>query len=107
MTERITEVVSSAHAGTEKAGLLETTTLRGGALLALGGHGPRGSRRSISLASTACRRAAIVAARSQREAMLAGGAETAWIQPPFFRDYGANIQLGTGNPCRVIRPISE
>lgn len=26
--------------------------------------------------------------------LLGGGGETAWIQPPFFCDYGANISLG-------------
>jgi maltose O-acetyltransferase len=33
--------------------------------------------------------------RAILESLLGSGGDSAWIQPPFFCDYGANIHLGT------------
>jgi maltose O-acetyltransferase len=45
--------------------------------------------------------AGLVAARVRARELFGAGGDSVWMQPPFFCDYGANIELG--ERCRSIR----
>lgn len=50
--------------------------------------------RELCLAINATREREQEERRRLLRALLAAGGDTAWVQPPFFCDYGANIELG-------------
>ena len=50
--------------------------------------------RDLCQALNATREAERDARRSILRELLGSGAETVWMQPPFFCDYGTNIELG-------------
>ncbi len=56
----------------------------------------RGRDRARDLCQTlnASREADVVERRNLVRALFGSGGETVWVQPPFFCDYGTNIQLG-------------
>jgi maltose O-acetyltransferase len=51
--------------------------------------------RDLCAALTATRESEQVTRRNLLKALLGSGGDTAWIQPPFYCDYGNNIHLGT------------
>lgn len=50
--------------------------------------------RDLCWALNATRESELTARRALLEQLLGSGGDSAWIQPPFFCDYGSNIQLG-------------
>src|SRR5688572_21162890 len=51
--------------------------------------------RDLCQALNATREAAQVARRRLVQELFGAGGDTVWLQPPFWCDYGANIELGT------------
>jgi maltose O-acetyltransferase len=54
----------------------------------------RARARELCLDLNASRESAVDARRALLRALLPIGGDTVWMQPPFFCDYGANIELG-------------
>jgi maltose O-acetyltransferase len=54
----------------------------------------RARARDLCLALNATREAELEERRAILRQLLARGGETVWMQPPFFCDYGSNIELG-------------
>jgi maltose O-acetyltransferase len=55
----------------------------------------RDRARDLCLALNATRESQRAERRRILKELLGGGGDTAWMQPPFYCDYGANIYLGT------------